>query len=222
MAETIDRAAVEKIVRDVLRDLPEGAGARAATARPRLSRSTSRPGTSTSAPKDFEALFGKGARLTPLRPLYQEGHFAAQETVAIIGPKKPADPGAAHPGPAAGPFAGRAGLHRRHSSGPRKRPGPHVGRRRRHARRLDPGSGRHAGIEAGRHPGGPARPHERARRGPDGRRPQGLPGPQGRGGRAGHLRARPRPRRPRLQARGPHGHGRGERLPPGGGHAACP
>jgi putative phosphotransacetylase len=35
----------------------------------------------------LEALFGKGARLTVHRDLYQKGHFAAKETVTIIGPR---------------------------------------------------------------------------------------------------------------------------------------
>lgn len=35
-----------------------------------------------------EALFGPGHRLTPMKPLYQPGAFAAQETVALIGPRQ--------------------------------------------------------------------------------------------------------------------------------------
>lgn len=35
----------------------------------------------------LEALFGKGATLTVHRELYQPGHFAAKETVTIIGPR---------------------------------------------------------------------------------------------------------------------------------------
>ena len=35
----------------------------------------------------LEALFGKGHQLTVHRPLYQTGHFAAEETVTIIGPR---------------------------------------------------------------------------------------------------------------------------------------
>jgi putative phosphotransacetylase len=35
----------------------------------------------------LEALFGKGAKLTVLRDLYQKGHFAANEMVTIIGPR---------------------------------------------------------------------------------------------------------------------------------------
>lgn len=34
-----------------------------------------------------EALFGPGHRLTPFKWLYQEGQFAAQETVTLIGPR---------------------------------------------------------------------------------------------------------------------------------------
>jgi putative phosphotransacetylase len=34
-----------------------------------------------------EALFGKGRQLTPLKWLYQEGQFAAKETVTLIGPR---------------------------------------------------------------------------------------------------------------------------------------
>jgi len=34
-----------------------------------------------------EALFGKGRTLTPFKWLYQEGQFAAQETVTLIGPR---------------------------------------------------------------------------------------------------------------------------------------
>ncbi len=35
----------------------------------------------------FHALFGKGARFEPMRPLYQPGEFATQYMVTIVGPK---------------------------------------------------------------------------------------------------------------------------------------
>ena len=38
--------------------------------------------------EDLEVLFGKGAKLTKLRDLLQPGEFAANETVAIIGPNR--------------------------------------------------------------------------------------------------------------------------------------
>lgn len=34
-----------------------------------------------------EALFGKGHKLTPMKWLYQEGQFAAKETVTLVGPR---------------------------------------------------------------------------------------------------------------------------------------
>jgi len=37
--------------------------------------------------EDLERLFGKGHRLTVHKPLYQDGFFAAEETVTIIGPR---------------------------------------------------------------------------------------------------------------------------------------
>jgi putative phosphotransacetylase len=87
MAGTFDRAAVEKIVRDVLRDYRKGESASGhdPTAPPLKVNVSARH--IHLCLEDFEALFGKGARPTPLRPLYQEGHFAAQETVSLLGPK---------------------------------------------------------------------------------------------------------------------------------------
>lgn len=35
-----------------------------------------------------EVLFGPGHTLTPLRPLYQDGYYAAQETVMVVGPRR--------------------------------------------------------------------------------------------------------------------------------------
>src|SRR4051812_19517300 len=35
-----------------------------------------------------EILFGKGRKLTPEKPLYQDGFYAAAETVMIVGPNK--------------------------------------------------------------------------------------------------------------------------------------
>ncbi len=38
--------------------------------------------------EDLERLFGKGHRLTPFKWLYQDGFFAAEEAVTIIGPRQ--------------------------------------------------------------------------------------------------------------------------------------
>ncbi|QGJ68449.1 Phosphate propanoyltransferase [Planctomycetales bacterium 10988] len=35
-----------------------------------------------------EKLFGKGQKLVPMKPLYQDGFYAAEQTVMIIGPRK--------------------------------------------------------------------------------------------------------------------------------------
>jgi len=35
-----------------------------------------------------EILFGSGAKLTPEKDLYQDGYFAAKETVAVVGPRR--------------------------------------------------------------------------------------------------------------------------------------
>ena len=38
--------------------------------------------------KDVETLFGAGRTLTPAKDLYQDGYFAAEETVMIVGPRR--------------------------------------------------------------------------------------------------------------------------------------
>src|SRR5947208_15964162 len=38
--------------------------------------------------EDLERLFGKGHKLTPYRQLYQDGFFAAEETLTMIGPRQ--------------------------------------------------------------------------------------------------------------------------------------
>ena len=38
-------------------------------------------------PEAVEALFGKGAKLTPMKWLYQKDQFTAKETVTLIGPR---------------------------------------------------------------------------------------------------------------------------------------
>ena len=39
-------------------------------------------------PEHLEALFGKGAQLEVQKELYQEGFFAAKQTVAVVGPRR--------------------------------------------------------------------------------------------------------------------------------------
>lgn len=82
LAPTLDRSAVERIVREIV-----------------LSRATAPRGevnlvVSISArhvhltDEHVEVLFGSGHTLTPDKPLYQDGFYAAAETVAVVGPRR--------------------------------------------------------------------------------------------------------------------------------------
>jgi putative phosphotransacetylase len=84
---TLDRSFVERLVRDALtqRLRDNGAATRNGGA-PRLVVNISARHCHVTQ-EDFERLFGKGHRLTPFKPLYQDGFFAAEETVTIIGPR---------------------------------------------------------------------------------------------------------------------------------------
>jgi putative phosphotransacetylase len=79
---TLDRSAVERIVRQIV-----------------LGRSSAPPATpnlvvSISArhchltDQDVETLFGPGRKLTPMKDLYQDGFYAAEETVMVVGPRR--------------------------------------------------------------------------------------------------------------------------------------
>ena len=68
-----------------------------------------------------------------MKRLYQATDFAANETVAVVGPAAADDPRRAHPGPVPQVQPGRAGVHRRDQPGDR-RPGPALGRHRGDAR----------------------------------------------------------------------------------------
>ncbi len=84
-----DRATVERLVRQVLRERLGSAGGDGRTAKPPRSKLV----VNISArhmhvsPEHLEVLFGPGAKLTVLKPLYQDGHFASEQTVTIIGPR---------------------------------------------------------------------------------------------------------------------------------------
>jgi len=90
-AGNLDRAQVEQLVRQVLRSQLGGAG--------QLHRPTRHNGgpnplvVNVSArhvhvtQSDLETLFGPGAQLTKLKDLYQQGEFASEQQVNIIGPR---------------------------------------------------------------------------------------------------------------------------------------
>jgi putative phosphotransacetylase len=82
-AGLIDRSMVEKIVRQVaLEYLGKGKG----IAAPVLTVQTSSRHMHVCR-EDMDVLFGPGSELTFDRPLFQEGNFAAKETVTIVGPR---------------------------------------------------------------------------------------------------------------------------------------
>ncbi len=92
---TLDRGIVERLVRDALSKQLAG---RASDGRPEIDPSLARPANplvvNVSArhahvtQEDLERLFGKGHQLTPFKWLYQDGFFAAEEAVTVIGPRQ--------------------------------------------------------------------------------------------------------------------------------------
>jgi putative phosphotransacetylase len=78
----ISRAQVEEIVRQVAQEYL----GRAENTSPVLSVQTSSRHMHVCR-EDMDILFGPGSELTFDRPLYQEGNFAARETVTIVGPR---------------------------------------------------------------------------------------------------------------------------------------
>lgn len=82
-ALAIDRPLVERLVREALTKHLGGNGRHGA---PRLVVNISARHCHVTQ-EDLERLFGKGHRLTPHKPLYQDGFFAAEEMVTIIGPR---------------------------------------------------------------------------------------------------------------------------------------
>ena len=87
---TLDRATIERLVRQALAHQLNGQAAPTADARtkaaPKLVVNISARHCHVTQ-DDLERLFGKGHQLTPHRALYQDGFFAAAETVTIIGPR---------------------------------------------------------------------------------------------------------------------------------------
>ena len=152
IAAPIDRNLIEQIVREIV--LAQVGGP---PGKPNLVVSVSARHCHLT-DEDTETLFGKGHKLTVQKDLYQDGFFAAEETVMLVGPKRRMLPTVRVLGPHAAGNAGRTGLHRRHLAGhrpagaaQRQRQG-HAGLR---ARRPQ-GRGR---IETRRDPRRAARPH---------------------------------------------------------------
>lgn len=87
MASTLDRAAVERIVREIVLRQPVPSANGASGAVPKLVVSVSARHLHLT-DEHVEVLFGPGRTLTPGKPLYQDGFYAAEETVAIVGPRR--------------------------------------------------------------------------------------------------------------------------------------
>ena len=83
---TLDRAQVERLVRQALTKQLGNGRANGKPAGPELVVNISARHCHVTQ-EDLERLFGKGHQLTPHKWLYQDGFFAAQETVTIIGPR---------------------------------------------------------------------------------------------------------------------------------------
>ena len=90
VAPTLDRKYIEAIVRQIIQ--PD----KAETPSPRLSAQEQPADLVVSisarhvhlSDEHVEKLFGPGASLTPKKDLYQDGFFAAEETVMVVGPRR--------------------------------------------------------------------------------------------------------------------------------------
>ena len=96
-ANTLNRDTIEQIVRQIVLN-QAGASSPAPTAKsngavpangekPRLAVSISARHVHLS-DEHVEILFGPGAKLQPMKELYQEGFYAAEQTVMVVGPRK--------------------------------------------------------------------------------------------------------------------------------------
>lgn len=88
IARGLDRATVERVVREVVqaRLAAGGNGTAAPVQEPNLLVNISARHMHITQ-ENLEILFGKGAQLTVHKMLYQEGQFASEQTVTIIGPR---------------------------------------------------------------------------------------------------------------------------------------
>ncbi len=89
LATQYDRAAVERVVHDVLlQQLGQTSAAdRSSTGRnPLVVNISARHVHLTD--EHVEVLFGKGAKLEIQKDLYQDGYYAATQTVAVVGPRR--------------------------------------------------------------------------------------------------------------------------------------
>lgn len=88
MANELSRAEIERVVRSVLeKQLGKTSAPAASPARnPLLVNISARHVHLTQ--EHVEILYGAGAQLEPMKWLYQDGYFAAKQTVMVVGPRK--------------------------------------------------------------------------------------------------------------------------------------
>ena len=84
VASSLDRATVERIVREIVSARIPSTTTPAA---PNLMVSVSARHVHLT-DEHVEILFGPGHKLTPMKNLYQDGFYAAEETVMVVGPNK--------------------------------------------------------------------------------------------------------------------------------------
>src|SRR4051812_2001739 len=82
----LDRGLIERLVREALQTKLAGPAKPQAAQAPKLVVNVSARHAHVT-PEDLERLYGKGHKLTPYKALYQDGFFAAAETVTLIGPR---------------------------------------------------------------------------------------------------------------------------------------
>ena len=87
MTSVLDRSLIERLVRDALRaPVTNGHATSKTPTKSKLVVNVSARHAHVTQ-SDLERLFGLGHKLTPYKALYQDGFFAAEETVTLIGPR---------------------------------------------------------------------------------------------------------------------------------------
>ena len=87
LSNTIDRPWIEQLVREIVQSRLGSPSGLVRSQAPELIVSISARHVHLSQ-EDVETLFGPGSKLTKMKDLYQDGFFAAEETVMVVGPRK--------------------------------------------------------------------------------------------------------------------------------------
>ncbi|NBP81680.1 transcriptional regulator, partial [bacterium] len=87
MAAGLDRSQVERIVREIVLGSHDTPPSQPPQSEPKLVVSISARHCHLT-DEHVEKLFGPGHTLTPQKDLYQDGYYAAEETVMVVGPKR--------------------------------------------------------------------------------------------------------------------------------------